>query len=108
MKKSVTNRGFRIDKFVDHYGNPCSLQKSSLATEEAVWLGIDDPKPQIMAVDAVKMGRLDLVPVGQVSGWVKWPIPDEVSIKTRMHLTQAQVKALLPALLHFAETGELP
>jgi hypothetical protein len=27
---------------------------------------------------------------------------------TRMHLTQAQVKALLPLLSHFAENGALP
>ena len=107
--KAVTARGFRIDKFVDRYGIPCSLQKSSLATEDAIWFGVDDPNPQVMASDAVKMGRKDLLnPNDPVQGWVKWPLPDEVNMSTRMHLTQAQVKALLPALQHFAETGDLP
>ncbi len=107
--KSVTERGFRIDKFVDRYGVPCSLQKSSLATEDAIWLGVDDPNPQIMASDAVKMGRKDLFnPNDPIEGWVAFPLPDEVQLSTRMHLTQAQVKALLPALQHFVKTGQLP
>ena len=107
--KSVTSRGFRIDKFVDRYGHACSLQKSSLATEDAVWFGIDDPMPQIMSSDAVKLGRVDLLTPGEpVVGWVPWTLPDEVQISTRMHLTQAQVKALLPALQHFVKTGQLP
>lgn len=107
--KPVTSRGFRIDKFVDSYGHECSLQKSSSAMEDKIWLGIDDPKPIIMASDAAKMGRTDLLEPGQpIVGWVPWTLPDEVQISTRMHLTQAQVKDLLPALRHFAKTGQLP
>jgi len=105
--KAVTARGFRIDKFVDRYGMKCSLQKSSLATEDAIWFGIDDPEPKIMVSDAVKMGKKELAQ-GATNGWCPWPLPDEVLLSTRMHLTQAQVKALLPALKHFAKTGELP
>lgn len=64
-----TDRGFAIARFKDRSGVPCSLQKSSVATEDCIWLGIPE---------------------------------------YRMHLTQDQVKALLPALKHFAKTGELP
>jgi len=41
MKKSKTNRGFAIYTFKDRYGKDCSLQKSSCATEDQVWLGLD-------------------------------------------------------------------
>lgn len=64
-----TERGFTIYQWLDRYGVPCSLQKSSLAFEECVWLGAGHE---------------------------------------RMHLTQAQVKALLPLLENFVKTGELP
>lgn len=33
MEKTKTNRGFNIVRFTDSYGAICSLQKSSLATE---------------------------------------------------------------------------
>lgn len=64
----TTERGFDIHDFMDHYGEPCSLQKSSLATEDCIWFGTN---------------------------------------KNRMHLTQEHVRALLPALQKFADTGEL-
>lgn len=99
-----TLRGFTYASFEDRYGAKCSIQKSSLAFEEAIWFGVDDPDPQIMAVDAPKYG----VHTAAVNGWVKYPIPDEVSLTTRMHLTQEQVQQILPVLQHFAETGELP
>ena len=44
MKIEQTQRGFDYTKFKDKYGNLCSLQKSSLATEDCIWLGIDNPK----------------------------------------------------------------
>lgn len=107
--KSVTQRGFRIDHFKDSYGHSCSLQKSSAASDDYVWLGLDEPEPKIMASNALKMGRTDLLTPGEpVVGWVTWPLPEEVFISTRMHLSREQVKALLPALQHFVETGELP
>lgn len=37
--RSVTNRGFAVyDQFVDHYGSEVRVQKSSLASEPAVWI----------------------------------------------------------------------
>jgi hypothetical protein len=104
MKTTTTGRGFALIEFTDYYDEKCTLQKSSLATEDAIWLGIDDPKPQVMASQAGQVG----VKTNETCGWVPYPIPKGVSISTRMHLTRAQVKELLPVLRHFVKTGELP
>lgn len=94
---SNTVRGFSLIEFRDKYGAECSLQKSSAASEPCIWLGITDAKPQIMA------SKLD----ESLSGWLPYPIPDEVHINTRMHLTIDQVKELIPYLQKFVETGEI-
>ena len=98
-----THRGFALGKFTDLYGAKCSIQKSSLATDDAVWLGIDDPEPKIMASHAENYG----VHTNETTGWVTYPIPDVVSLTTRMHLNREQVAALLPTLQRFVETGEI-
>ena len=103
MKLTKTERGFAIGRFTDRYGQKCSLQKSSLATEDAIWFGVDDANPQIMAIDAKRLG----IPTDANNGWVKFEIPKEVLLSTRMHLTQEMVQQLLPTLQKFAETGEL-
>jgi len=97
MKKRKTPRGFDIIEFKDYYGAACSMQKSSLATKDAIWLGVDDADPKILAFH---------VNGGKPNGWVKYDIPDEVNLTTRMHLTRAQVKELLPYLEKFVEAGE--
>jgi hypothetical protein len=104
MIKSNTSRGFRLNEFVDRYGSCCSIQKSSLATEDAIWFGVDDAKPQIMVVDAQRLG----IPTRESCGWIPYYIPEEVLLTTQMHLTRDQVKELLPILQHFVDTGELP
>lgn len=93
MEATTTGRGFALLKFTDRYGVACSLQKSSLATEDAVWLGCDNANPRVLVH-------------GQ--GWVPHPMPAEYIADTRMHLTQDQVRELLPYLQHFADTGDLP
>jgi hypothetical protein len=77
-KISKTARGFAIKTFTDYYGSECSLQKSSLADIDCVWLGVTRPftEPQI-------------------------------ANQTRMHLTRPMVKKLLPLLEKFVRTGEL-
>ena len=40
MKIARTERGFDITEFTDLYGSKCSLQKSSLASQDAVWFGV--------------------------------------------------------------------
>lgn len=83
MRMGKTIRGFARAEFVDRYGNRCSLQKSSIATEDCVWLGVDIP------FDCFKEGR---------------DPPKEV---TRMHLTRKGAKEIMRHLVRFIETGEL-
>lgn len=45
MEIRKTERGFKIGEFTDLDGKPCSLQESSLATEAAVWFGVQDATP---------------------------------------------------------------
>ncbi|WP_078598613.1 hypothetical protein [Evansella clarkii] len=98
FKKGHSNRGFGNIEFKDRYGAECSIEKSSLATEDAIWFGINDAEPKIMASQTKEGG----------TGWVTYDIPKDVLLTTRMHLTQEQVRELLPILQVFAETGELP
>jgi len=95
-KKDDTQRGFGLYEFTDRSGKMCTIQDSSLATEPAIYFGIHDADPQILASVIIEGG----------TGWAKYPLPKDVFIGTRMHLTQEQVKALLPMLTYFAETGE--
>jgi hypothetical protein len=85
MKIKFTQRGFSLAEFTDRYGQKCSIQKSSLATEDAIWLGIANTGPHIKG------------PGGEMNE----------DICARMHLTVKQVKTLLPLLNKFVETGEL-
>lgn len=101
MKLTKTNRGFDIIEFTDKYGLKCSLQKSSLATEEAVWFGIHENKVEECRMDT-KQGwqQIDL-------DSLKHSPENDILVHNRMHLTQDMVKELLPYLQHFAEIGEL-
>lgn len=97
VTERYTTRGFALVEFFDRNGNACSLQKSSSAAEDLIWLGIDYADPQIMASQTPEGG----------TGWRPYPIPEGVSLTTRMHLTQEMAAALIPRLQHFVETGEL-
>ena len=68
-----------------------------MATQDAIWFGIDDPEPQILASKIIEGG----------TGWAKYPLPEDVHISARMHLSREQVKTLLPILQKFVETGDL-
>lgn len=92
MKKEKTERGFNIIEFIDKYGEKCSLQKSSLATEDCIWLGIDNPKLTIFEDE--NMGK-----------YVVTEMPKTFSVSSRMHLTREQVAELLPYLEEFVKTG---
>lgn len=92
MEFKKTERGFPYFQFKDRYDHECSLQKSSLAFEDAVWFGVNDAAPQILDPE---------------KGWKPFPVPEEVQMTTRMHLTQDQVVELLPILTRFAETGDI-
>ena len=79
------------------YEKKCSIQKSSLATDDAIWIGINDADPQILAGKTKQGG----------TGWVKYDIPGDVTFITRMHLNRALAKKILPILERFIETGEI-
>lgn len=93
-----TSRGFDILEFTDRYGEKCSLQMSSLATESCVWLGITNP-------------------VIEEEGWnptnpyMSRPLPKDkmtnLRVSGRMHLTQEQAANLIPHLQRFVDTGDL-
>ena len=103
MEPTKTERGFDIIYFTDHYSNKCSLQKSSLADQDCIWLGVDDLNPLVMASEAAELG----IQTDQTRGWVSYPIPSNVIFNNRMHLTRAQAAELLPYLQKFVDTGEL-
>jgi hypothetical protein len=95
----LTARGLEVVKFTDCYGATCSLQASSLAHYEkpgtsAVWLGCEDAAPKVMASQAKAVG----VTTQETCGWVPYPIPEEVQLTTRMHLTREQVASLISHL----------
>lgn len=41
MNEDKTGRGFDLVNFIDDYNHECSLQKSSSAEDEKIWLGMD-------------------------------------------------------------------
>lgn len=92
-----TERGFALHEFTDLYGVECRLQKSSLATDDAIWLGAKD------------IGLKRFVPY---QGWSDVELEmDPLGVNhianTSMHLNREQVAALLPLLQGFVETGDL-
>lgn len=97
----TTPRNLPVGTFADFNGNRCSVQMSSLANLEAIWLGVDDASPKVLHSDAKNLG----VDTDKTFGWVEYPIPPEVSLTTRMHLSREQVAALLPILHRFVDTG---
>lgn len=92
MKLNKTHKGLTFIEFEDCYGHKCSLQESSLVIENTIWFGIDDADPKC------------LVPG---KGWQPVEFQDGTIFTTRMHLTQKQVKNLLPYLKKFVKTGKL-
>lgn len=103
MKVEATGRGFPVIHFKDYYNHECSLQLSSIVDPECIWLGVDDADPQIMASKAASHG----VQTKETVGWVPYPIPRDVLLSTRMHLTREQVAELIPHLQRFVDEGEL-
>lgn len=97
----------RIYNFKDRYDQEFSIQKSSLATEDCIWFGINNANPQIMSSDATRMGLRERTFDERDNGWVAFEIPKEVLLSTRMHLTREQIKELLPILEKFVKTGEI-
>jgi hypothetical protein len=101
MKVTTTGRGFQIVEFTDHNGAPCSLQQSSAALyakpgSSFVWFGPNNADPKIMASQTPAGG----------TGWVPYPIPENVLLTTRTHLDRKTVKKLISYLQNWLECGE--
>ena len=94
MNLERNNRGFENGKFVDVYNNQCSIQKSSSAMDDYIWLGIDNPKLTVFKDES--MGQ-----------YLETTLPKTWMVDSRMHLSREQVAELLPILQKFVETGEL-
>lgn len=106
VDRKRTPRGFQVIEFKDRYGISCTLQQSSLADytqpgSSAVWLGVEDIKPQVMASEASQVGIVTDVKCG----WVPYPIPPQVMISSRMHLDVKQVEWLVAELQGWLRTG---
>jgi hypothetical protein len=97
--KIVASRfnGYQLLEFNDDNGEGCPLQDSSAITCDdygsKLWLGINDPDPK----------RRN--PSGP--GWVTEKLPEDIYFTTRMHLSQKNVRKLLPYLIHFIEYGTI-
>lgn len=93
-----TQRGFAIANFVDHNGVEFSIQKSSLATEDCVWLG------------ANKIGLKEFVS-GRQPAWEDINLDDTDThhciANTRMYINREQAAMLAQFLQRFADTGEI-
>jgi hypothetical protein len=101
----LTPRGFQYSKFQDANSKECSIQISSDYREETLlWLGLKGADPVIMATKAKEYG----IETEETTGWIPYSIPSDVLLNTRMHLTQSQVKELIPILEYFVEHGNLP
>lgn len=94
MKIDKNERGFAFSKFKDRSGYNCLIEKSSLATEECIWLGVDDSKLTIF--DDEKMIKC-----------INTKLPENWRVNTQMELTRKQVADLLPLLQNFVNTGNL-
>jgi len=92
-KLQRTNRGFRFYEFEDRNDYKCQLQKSSVATEDCIWLGLESASPKKLVLN---------------KGWLDVELPEGVETNTRMHLTREQAKHLAKMLNYFAEVGQLP
>lgn len=96
-----TSRGFEIVNFKETNGEECSIQQSSSAEDDLIWLGIVDANPQVLASKAHLYGVYTL----QTEGWVKYPVPEGVLMTTRMHLNKVQVQNLIAVLTCWLNSG---
>ena len=103
MTKHKTARGFPFISFKDFYERDCSVQISSLADEMCIWVGLDGAEPKVLAKNAAKYG----IKTNETTGWVPFPVPDEVLLSTKMHLNTKQVKDLIKVLQKWVDTGEI-
>lgn len=91
-KFSKTNRGFGLVEFTDSNGVKCSIQQSSLATQNCLWIGCSTD--YYMQLSPGK-------------GWEKVEIAQNQLVNDKMHLNESQVRQLVARLEIWLETGSL-
>lgn len=101
-------RGFEFIQFKDRNETVCSLQVSSIADHDkpgvsAVWLGPDDAAPKVLWREAASVG----VKTAATEGWVPYPVPSEVLLTTRAHLSRENVAALINHLQSWLDNDTL-
>jgi len=106
-KNTESDRGFPRVEFKDYYKSTCSIQASSIAIYEqpgtsCIWLGVDNPEPKIMAKHANKHG----LKTNQTTGWIDYPIHNDVLISTQMHLDREQVEGLIARLQSWLDSED--
>jgi len=102
MKTTKTNRGFSITSFKDANGVECNIQISSAMREEAlIWFGCDGMGMKGFNPDRTGWHSIPDTEVANKLGF------QDVLTNTRMHLTQSQVKLLLPYLNQFVKTWDI-
>lgn len=121
MFKKITNeRGFSALQFTDCSAAPCSVSQSSAICEygsdediksafenpgsSMIYLGVDDANPMVLARDAEKYG----IKTDEKVGWVPYPVPPGVSLRTHMHLSRKQTQELITVLQSWLDTGNMP
>ena len=103
-----TLRGFEVKHFTDCYGKDCSIQESSSASGDCIWLGIHKADILVMAQDLDTVKGLNTTPTegsAQTVGWHIINLPDTVQVFSRMHLNKEQAKYLIKELQYFVEHG---
>jgi len=95
-----TQRGFGYIEFKEKYGLKCSLQKSSAASEDCIWLGIDE-----VSIIGFNGTQSPTIKIGNEEIKKAFNVSDITN--SRMHLTKKQVAKLLPFLQKFVKTGEI-
>jgi hypothetical protein len=93
-KVAKSSRGLELVRFKDALGVPCVVQSVTLAYSEnglGIAIGAEKAKPKLQARDARALG----IKTVQKTGFVAFPVPDEVSFDTRAVLTRRQAELLV-------------
>jgi len=99
MEWDKTSRGFKYGKFKDNKNIDCTIQESSNAESDCIWLG------------ALDIGLKEFIAHRQPSAWEPIELEDTIEhhfiANNRMELTREMVEELIPILQNFVNTGRL-
>ena len=55
IKEGITENGYKIIEFQDLYAKNCSIQESSLATDNAIWIGVNDNRMHLNKEQVIEL-----------------------------------------------------